>query len=320
MRALRIISGIVLALIVALVGYWWFALRGPEIPYDVLDARYASAQSHFADLPGGVHLHYRDEGNARGRVLLLVHGFGDSFTTWDGWVAALGSRYRIIRIDLPGHGLTRAPAGYTLNDDRSVALIHALSLKLGLAKFAIAGNSMGGGIAWQYALAYPAQIDALILADAAGWPSTTLKSPPLAFRLLQYSWGRAFLASIDNTPLIRSGLRGETGNPSVITDAFIARWAEFQRAPGHRDILMSILPGQHSVATKAALAHIRAPTLVLWGAVDPLITVESARAFAGAIPGAKLILYPGVGHLPQVEIPARSAADVAKFLAAQTAN
>src|SRR5580698_2954272 len=176
MRVLKIVGAIVLALVVALVGYWWFALRGPDIPYDVLEARYTNAQSHFADLPGDIHLHYRDEGNAHGPVLLLVHGFGDSFTTWDGWAAKLGGRFRIIRIDLPGHGLTRAPAGYTLNDDKSVQLIHALSLKLGLAKFAIAGNSMGGGVAWQYALAYPTQVDALILADAAGWPSTTLKS------------------------------------------------------------------------------------------------------------------------------------------------
>ncbi len=143
-----------------------------------------------------------------------------------------------------------------LSDDESTALIDALAAKLGLPKFAIAGNSLGGGVAWQFALRYPARLRALILVDAAGWPSETLKSPPLAFRLLQYSWGRAFLKSIDNTPLIRSGLRGEVGNPAVITDAFIARWAEFQRAPGHRDILMSLAPGKLGVATKEALSHI----------------------------------------------------------------
>lgn len=313
--ALKFIGWLVVALIAAASGYWWFVLRGPDIPYAVLEAKYADTHSRFAELPGGVRLHYRDEGDRQAPVLLLVHGFGDSFTSWDGWVARLNHRFRIIRIDLPGHGLTRAPACYVLSGDESTALIDALAAKLDLPKFAIAGNSLGGGVAWQFAVRYPARLRALILVDAAGWPSETLKSPPLAFRLLQYSWGRAFLTSIDSTPLIRTGLRGEVGNPAVITDPFIARWAEFQRAPGHRDILMSIAPGRQSVATTDALSHIAVPTLVLWGAVDPLITVGSAHKFAKAIPGAKLIVYPGIGHLPQVEIPARSAEDTAAFLA-----
>jgi pimeloyl-ACP methyl ester carboxylesterase len=317
---LKFIGWLLVGLVVAAAGYWWFVLRGPDIPYAALEAKYADAHSHFAELSGSVRLHYRDEGDPRAPVLLLVHGFGDSFTSWDGWSARLRDRFRIIRIDLPGHGLTRAPAGYVLNDDKSVSLIDTLAATLNLPKFAIAGNSMGGGVAWQFALRHPPRVNALILVDAAGWPSETLKSPPLAFRLLRYSWGRAFLKSIDNTPLIRSGLRGEVGDPAVITDSFIARWAQFQRAPGHRDILMSLAPGAHSVATKEALAHIAVPTLVLWGAVDPLIAVSSAHKFNDAIPGAKLIVYAGVGHLPQIEIPERSANDVATFLSSPPAE
>jgi pimeloyl-ACP methyl ester carboxylesterase len=311
---LKVLAGIIVVIAVLAVGGWWFFLRGPDIPYATLEAKYADTNSHFVDLPGGIHLHYRDEGNPKAPVLLLVHGFGDSFTSWDGWVKHLGNRFRIIRIDVPGHGLTRAPEGYTLNGDASVDLINALAIRLALPKFAIAGNSMGGGIAWQFATRYPGQVNALILVDAAGWPSEMLKNPPLAFRLLRYSWGRAFLRSIDNTPLIRSGLRGETGNKAAITDAFIARWAEFQRAPGHRAILMSLQPGAHSAATKEVLSKIAVPTLIEWGAIDPLITVESAHKFADAIPGSKLIVYPGIGHLPQVEIPDRSAEDAAEFL------
>jgi pimeloyl-ACP methyl ester carboxylesterase len=312
--ALKTVGGLVLIVVLLAVGYWWFFLRADDIPYAVLDAKYANANSHFVDLPGGIRMHYRDEGNPNAPVLLLVHGFGDSFTSWDGWVAHLGNRFRIIRIDVPGHGLTRAPAGYTLSMDTSADVVNAFAEKLSLPKFAIAGNSMGGGIAWQVALRYPQHVKALILLDAGGWPMPAAKNLPLAFRLLQYSWGRAFLASIDNTPLIRSGLRGETGNKAPITDAFIARWAEFQRAPGHRQILMSLSPGQRSVATKEALAKISAPTLIEWGAVDPLLTVDNAHKFADAIPGSKLIIYPGIGHLPQIEIPERSSDDAAAFL------
>ncbi|WP_165186511.1 alpha/beta fold hydrolase [Caulobacter soli] len=315
-KILLSVLGGVIALVVVAGFVGWLLLRGPDIPYETLEAKYATAASHYADLPGGVHLHYKDQGKADGPVLVLVHGFGDSHFSWDGWVARLSDRYRIITVDLPGHGLTRAPAGYVASADGFAELIDALAAKLALPKFAIAGNSMGGGVAWQTTVRYPDRVDALILADAAGWPSETLKKPPLAFKLLQYSWGRAFLRSIDNAPLIRSGLRGEVGDPAVITDAFIARWAELQRAPGHRAILMSIQPGKHSQATKEALSTIKVPTLVLWGETDPLIEVASAHKFAEAIPGAQLIIYPKVGHLPQVEIPQRTADDVAAFLAA----
>jgi pimeloyl-ACP methyl ester carboxylesterase len=312
---LLIVGGLVAVVVLAgLVG--WLLLRGPDIPYEKLEAKYATKASHYADLPGGVRLHYKDEGKADGPLLVLVHGFGDSHFSWEGWVARLGDRYRIVTVDLPGHGLTRAPEGYVASADGFADLIDALAAKETLPKFAIAGNSMGGGVAWQVAVRHPDRVNGLILADAAGWPATTLKKPPLAFKLLQYSWGRAFLRSIDNKPLIRSGLRGEVGDPVVITDAFIDRWAELQRAPGHRAILMSIQPGKHSQATKEVLSTIKAPTLVLWGEIDPLIEVAGAHKFAEAIPGAKLIIYPKVGHLPQVEIPQRTADDVAAFLTA----
>jgi len=102
----------------------------------------------------------------------------------------------------------------------------------------------------------------------------------------------------------------------VITPAFVDRWAEFQRAPGHRAILMSLNPASVNRASAAALGQIKVPTLVINGENDVLVEPASARKFAAAIPGAKLITYPHVGHLPQIEIPERSAADVAAFLQA----
>lgn len=315
LKTLLLILGGLLALVLAAGLVGWLLLRGPDIPYERLEAKYATPASHYADLPGEVRLHYTDQGKADGPVLVLVHGFGDSHFSWEGWVARLSDRYRIIAVDLPGHGLTRAPAGYVAQSDQFPELIDALAARLALPKFAIVGNSMGGGVAWQTAVRFPDRVSALVLADAAGWPAATLAKPPLAFKLLKYSWGRAFLRSIDNKPLIRSGLRGEVGDPRVITDAFIDRWAELQRAPGHRAILMSIQPGKHGQATPEALATIKVPTLVLHGEVDPLIDISAGRKFAQYIPGARLITYPKVGHLPQVEIPQRSADDVAAFLA-----
>jgi pimeloyl-ACP methyl ester carboxylesterase len=125
------------------------------------------------------------------------------------------------------------------------------------------------------------------------------------------------LRNIDNRPLIDSGLKIDVYDKSVITPAFVDRWAEFQRAPGHRAILMSIDQASLTNASAAVLQHLRTPTLVINGESDVLVEPASARKLAAAIPGAKLIVYRQVGHLPQIEIPQRSAADAAAFLQSQ---
>ena len=246
---------------------------------------------------------------------MLLHGFGDSFTSWDGWVHELDGKFHIICVDFPGHGLTRAPPGYELSGAGLADLVDAFAGALALPKFAVAGNSMGGGVAWELAVRHPQRLEALILVDAAGFANEgPPPAIPLAFRILQYRLGRAFLRNIDNRPLIDQGLKTDVYDKSVITPELVDRWAELQRAPGHRAILMSFHPTLFGQASVAALHDIQVPTLVLHGDSDPLIEPAAARKFAAAIPGAKLILYPHVGHLPQIEIPQRSAQDVAEFL------
>ncbi len=311
------IVGIIVAVLIVAAAAAWLKLRGPDIPYAVLEAKYTGGASHFVDLPGGFHVHYEEEGDPGLPLLVLLHGFGDSYTTWDGWVRELKGKFHIIRLDFPGHGLTRAPEGYQLGGESLADFVDAFAAALALPKFAVAGNSMGGGTAWQLAVRHPERVNALILVNAAGFPNE--KPPakiPLAFRILQYRLGRAFLASIDNRPLIDEGLKTDVYDKSAITPALVDRWAEFQRAPGHRAILMAVNPANFGHASAAVLAQIKVPTLVLQGEHDVLVEPASARKFAAAIPGAKLILYPEDGHLTQIEIPQRSAADVAEFLQA----
>ena len=308
--------GIVIAVLVVLLVAAWLKLRGPDIPYAELEAKYTNASSHFVDLPGGFHVHYQEDGDPKAQTLVLLHGFGDSYTSWESWVRDLKGRFHVITLDFPGHGLTRAPAGYQLSGAGLADFVAAFASKLALPKFAVAGNSLGGGAAWQLAVRHPDLIDALILVDAAGFPpSKPPSSIPLAFRLLQYPIGRALLRNIDNRPLIEAGLKTDVYDKALITPAFVDRWAEFQRAPGHRAILMDIDFGGLGQASSEILSAIKVPTLILHGEDDLIIEPDSARKFAAAIPGAKLIFYPQVGHLPQIELPQRSAADVAAFLA-----
>lgn len=309
------ILGIVGAILVAVLIAAWLALRGPDIPYESLEARYARDDSHFVELAGGYRAHYRESGAANLPLLVLLHGFGDSFATWDGWVDELKPSFRIITLDFPGHGLTRAPEGVTLAGPALADFVDAFAAKLDLPKFAVAGNSMGGGAAWQLAVRHPDRVSALILVDAAGFAND--KPPadlPLAFKILRYPIGRRILANIDNKPLIDQGLKADVYDKSVITPLIVDRFAELQRGPGHRAILMSVNMGPTGPSTAQLLSGIKVPTLILWGESDPLIEPAAANKFAAAIPGSKLITYPKVGHLPQLEIPQRSAADAAAFL------
>jgi pimeloyl-ACP methyl ester carboxylesterase len=309
--------GILLAILIIVSVAAWLKLRGPDIPYAALEAKYADTSSHFVDLPGGYHVHYREAGDPNLPTLLLLHGFADSFTTWEGWVRDLQGQFHVISVDFPGHGLTRAPQGTQLGGERLADFVDAFAKQLALPSFAVAGNSMGGGAAWQLAVRHPERVKALILVDAAGFPNDKPPSgEPLAFKILRYPIGRAFLSKIDNRPLIENGLKADVYDKSLITPFIVDRFAEFQRAPGHREILMGINMGAPSVPVAGLLATIKAPTLILWGEADPLIELPAAKKFAAAIPGAKLITYPNVGHLPQLEIPQRSAADVAAFLKA----
>ena len=289
-----------------------------DIPWTTLEAKYASPASKYADLPGGLRVHYRDEGNAAGPPVVLVHGFAASLHAWEPWRARLGKDYRVISLDLPGHGLTRAPSGYIASTDGNVAVVDELTHRLGAARFVLAGNSMGGGVAWNYALQHPDRLRGLILVDSVGWPSPRKKGdgPPAIFKLLSNPAGRAVLKSLDPTPLAKRGLAQAYVDPTLVTPELIARYTDMSRAPGHRDILLTMQNRGRTPVTAETFAAIHTPTLVMVGEGDKVIPPAQSRSLAAAIPGAKLVAYPGVGHVPMEQIPDRSAADVLAFLKA----
>ncbi|HWA61275.1 MAG TPA: alpha/beta hydrolase [Caulobacteraceae bacterium] len=305
--------------LVVLLAAGWLALQRPDIPFATLKARYANAQSRWMDLPGGLSVHYRDEGLRTGPPIVLVHGFSASLQAWEPWVARLGDRYRIVSLDLPGHGLTEAPKGYPASIDGNAEIVDQVARRLGLGPYVVAGNSMGGAVAWDLALRHPDRLRGLVLVDAAGWPVRTGRSgpPPLIFALMGNPVGRLLVRDLDTRALAEKGLRSAYVDQRLVTPALVDRYVNLSRAPGHRDILLAIdnRPAAGPV-TPATFAAIRVPTLVMHGEQDALIPLAAGRAFAAAIRGAKLITYPGVGHVPMEQIPDRSAADLTAFLEA----
>lgn len=317
----KILIGIV-AVVAVLLTAGWLALRRPDIPWPTLQAKYASSASRYMDLPGGLKVHYRDQGRRDGPTLVLVHGFGASLQTWEPWVQRLGSRYRIITLDLPGFGLTSAPKGYTLKRSDFVDVVDQVTTRLDARKFVLAGNSMGGGVAWNYALRHPDRLDGLVLVDAAGWPQQRAdgREGPFIFKVLANPVGRALIRDLDVSAMTRAGLKDAFApTPEMVDEAMVSRYVDMARAPGHRDIILGMMGGfdPADAATKEKLSKIAVPTLVMHGDTDKLIPVSHAALFGDAIPGSTVIVYPKVGHVPMEQIADRSAADLDGWLKAK---
>ena len=137
-----------------------------------LATRWAPAPSDFVEVRGQV-VHLRDEGPRDDPVpLLLLHGTGDSLHAWEGWAAGLKDRRRVIRIDLPGAGLTGPFGGdYAPDDYRGDTLARfTLDLldRLHLQRVVLGGHALGGEVAWRVASLAPQRVDRLILVDASG--------------------------------------------------------------------------------------------------------------------------------------------------------
>jgi pimeloyl-ACP methyl ester carboxylesterase len=313
MRGWRTLAavGVLLAAVIAPV-----SCASRDIPYAKLNAKYELETSQRFEPSEGLIVHYTDEGRKDGPAIVLVHGFAASSHTWRPWVERLKGDYRLVALDLPGHGLTQAPKAYRSSLDGNVEIISALADHLSVDRFVIAGNSMGGAVSWNYALRHPERLDGLVLVNAAGWPGEQDRDdaePPLAFRLLTSGAGRAVLKMIPPAWLA-GGLNSAYNDKSLVTPELKARYADLARGPGHRDILLTQRSRPGIPITQADFARITTPTLALVGDEDKIIPSKLTIAMAEAIPGAKLVRYPKGGHVPMEQLPDESVRDLRAFL------
>lgn len=305
---------IVLAFVVIVVSVMRF-----DVPREELIGKYAGGASQFATLPSGASMHFRDEGNPDGPALVLVHGSNASLHTWEPWVAELGGTYRIVSMDLPGHGLTGRVPGDDYSREGMVASVHELTEMLGLQRFAIGGNSMGGGVSALYALEHSERVSALILVNSAGVPVVRDDTdPPLAFRLARMPVLSKVMRYVLPRSVVEEGVRKVFVDQSKVTDEMVARYFDLTLHEGNRDatrIRFASYAGRDEAAFAERLGAIEMPTLIIWGDKDLLIPVAAADTFKERIPHADLVIYENVGHVPMEEVPVESAAAVAAFLA-----
>jgi pimeloyl-ACP methyl ester carboxylesterase len=319
MRILLWIVGIIAVLIAAA----FLFLGDPEVPREVLMAKYGGPPSQFVDLPSGAKAHYRDQGNKDGPALVLLHGSNASLHTWEPWVKLLGDQFHVVTVDLPGHGLTiaRADDDYTLESMAKFA--DEFTTAIGVQRFAVAGNSMGGAVAGHVAIAYPDRVTQLVLIDSGGVLPPHMPEPPVFFYLVRVPVLRDFLRLIPGRPVAEATLKASFVHQDLVTPDMIDRYWELNRGPGIRmatrkrfSMGIEYFQAQDKFF-RENLPKVKMPVLILWGRQDNLIPVATADILKGLIPGAQEIVYDGGGHILQEDLADQSAADLRAFLKAQ---
>jgi pimeloyl-ACP methyl ester carboxylesterase len=287
-----------------------------DIPVATVEQKYVSSASQFVQLSDGVRLHMRDEGPRDAPVIFLAHGSNASLHTWEPWVTALKGKWRVVSFDFPAHGLT-GPSTSGIYDGASyVRVVDELAAHLKIERFVLAGNSMGGGVAWRYALAHPTKVAGLVLVDAAGYPRDGDGKPPLVFRLARAPFVGEVFSRLTSKGILEAQLKEVIEDDTLVTKAMVDRYYDLLMRAGNREATLARLrqaPDQPDAYRQ--INTITAPTLVIWGENDPWIPLSDARRFATDIKGAQVITFPNTGHLPQEERATETAAAVDRFLA-----
>jgi pimeloyl-ACP methyl ester carboxylesterase len=255
----------------------------------------------------GQKIYYQEAGS--GPDVILLHGLGADRSAWAATVPALASKYRVYVPDQVGFGQSDKPMlDYRVGT--LVDFLDAFCKKVGVARAALVGNSLGGWVAMDFALAHPDKVSRLVLVDSAGYSPKRTGGPPLTRELLQglnpstVAGEKQLMALVFHNPMYSSDQFAEQAfamhlhkNDSYTIDRFID----------------SILRGEDLLDGR--LGAIKAPTLVLWGREDALVPLANGKALAEDIPGAQSVILDGCGHVPPVECAAPFNAALLKYLA-----
>lgn len=301
-------SGVAIVAIVALAAF----LYAPDKPRAALEAVYPGDYR----VVHGMRLRLRDTGPRNAPAVILLHGFGSSLDTWEPWARSLSTRFRVIRFDLPGFGLTGPDPTGNYSDARQIEILKKLMDQLRIDRADLIGNSLGGRIAWNFAALHPTRIGRLVLVSPDGFASPGFeydKAPetPLIMRALPYVAPRS---------LLKTNLAAAYGRPETLSDTTLTRYRDMMLAPGVRPAILARMRQTILRNPAPTLARIEAPTLLLWGEKDGMIPIGNAADYLRHLPSATLVRLPSLGHLPFEEDPVASLRPLERFLVAPSAT
>jgi pimeloyl-ACP methyl ester carboxylesterase len=262
-------------------------------------------------------------GSADGEVrqpLVFVHGLSGCWANWLEQLPALAAEHRVITLDLPGFGYSPMPSG-EISISGYARLLDGLLGQLGIDAAAVVGNSMGGFIAAELAIAFPQRVERLVLVSAAGISTTGHPGTQRALGSLRrletvLAATAGWVASKSDTvarpsPLLEALLALVVAHPRSLPAALAAEQLRGAGKPGFVQALQSIL----DYDIRERLPEIACPTLVVWGDRDRLVPLRDADVFVELIPDARKVVFQDTGHMSMLERPAAFNELLEEFLA-----
>jgi pimeloyl-ACP methyl ester carboxylesterase len=295
----------IIAFLIIVISIYW----KNDIDIKELKNKYAYPSSSFISIDG-INVHFRNVG--KGEAILLIHGTGASLHTWEKWIDILSPSYRVISFDLPGFGLTGPDPNHNYQISRYTAILDSLMVKLKVDSFHIAGNSLGGLVAWRYTTQFPQKILTLNLIDAAGLPQPG-KKPPFIFQLAKLPVLSTLLQKVTPKSIIEKSMLDVYKNDQLVTEKLIDRYFELSLREGNRTAFVKRMSQLNEKLVVRDLKNITVPVLIQWGKDDRWIPLANAFEFQKLIPNAELIIYDS-GHVPMEENPMETVKDYMIFL------
>jgi pimeloyl-ACP methyl ester carboxylesterase len=297
------------AFLLALAAY---GLWAPDMGLNELQKRYGSTPENMVSIES-MRIHYKDTGPKDAPVLLLLHGFGSSLQTWDVWAEKLDKKYRVIRLDLPGFGLTGPSPSDDYSELNDLNTLTRFVDSLAITDLSVVGHSMGGKIAWTFAAAHAERVKALVLMAPDGFPQpeaigTKPYAMPAIMGVMKFSLPKYF---------VRKSIEPAFVDLNELDDKLVNRYHDMLRAPGVRAAILARANQTIYTDPVPRLKQIKAPTLLIWGEEDKMIPSSNATSYAGVLENSETVLIPKLGHLLHEEHAEIGLAKVTEFLDAK---
>jgi pimeloyl-ACP methyl ester carboxylesterase len=288
-------------------------LRTSEIlPRSETKIKYQTPYSHFLDW-NGTEIHYTEAG--QGMTVLMIHGLGGSCYDFALLDSMMRDSCRVIRVDLPGFGLSDFPD--ISSDDPDFPGVYNRFFQyfldaLDIDSTYVIGNSMGGMMSWYLAAEQPEKVKKLVLLNSAGYDIEQVQK-----RVTKRSgskWVQAFVRKGIPEFMTRAGLANVFYNKDLLTDQKVTRVNDMWNTEGHMRVIFGIAATDKFPDT-ALIRAVTCPTLILWGKQDKLVSAEHAERFHRDILNSRVIVYDSCGHVPMLERPLDVNRDVRAFFA-----
>ena len=308
---IKIAIALILGIVLLFYSMIKLDIRYPsDISKESIEAKYLLESSDFIEIDG-VNIHFAIDGT--GPDLLLLHANYANLIDWNPWVDQLKKHFRVIRIDIPGHGLTEADPSNDYSMQRTVFLLENFLNELKIDTLSIAGASLGGTTSLHYASQNPEKIDNLILVSPGALnPRVRGRTEPVTlpkpFEIIAYITPKIITETL---------LKGGFGDPNNVTDQLIKRWHDLLLREGQRDAQIARVNQYVSGDIDRVLSEVRAPALIMWGKKNNVVPVDLAYEMKDMMKNSlriEMIIYESGGHQLVQELGIQTGKDALEYL------